>query len=235
MRHAVGSWKHAGTPPRFFRARTELGMYCSTDRRSACRSRRRRLGGGFTLVEAMVAITLIALAGSALLLATQTSSDSMEQAFEQNLARGIANQMVEEVLGRRYVAAGGSPYQYPLTAGSHEITSPQQRILFDDTDDFHNYSSRPLRDPWAIELGLGDAAGGLRHPNFQLRDDYFDDWMAGISVHYADPNDLSRNLTGSNTSGYRALTVTLGRHEENGSVRRLATVRRVYGYVPPIN
>lgn len=191
--------------------------------------------GGFTLVEAMVAITLIALAGSALLLATQTSMDSSDLAFEQSLARGIANQIVDEVMGRRYGAAGASPYQYPLSAGSHETSTPQKRILFDDSDDFNNYASRPLRDPWAVELGQGDGAGGSRHENFQVRDDYFDNWEVAISVRYANANDLSQNLTGSNTSGYRALEVTVRKHNDDGSVRRLATVRRVYGYFPTIN
>lgn len=198
-------------------------------------TKRSKLNGGFTLVEAMVSITLIALAGSALLLATQTSMDSSDDAFEQNLARGIANQIVDEVLGRRYASAGASPYQYPLSAGSHELSTPQKRILFDDTDDFNNYVSRPLRDPWAIELGQGDGAGGLRPANFQLRDDYFDDWSVAIRVNYANPSDLAQNLTGSNTSNYRAVEVTVGKYDETGSARRLATVRRVYGYIPPIN
>ncbi|MDA1054779.1 MAG: prepilin-type N-terminal cleavage/methylation domain-containing protein [Planctomycetota bacterium] len=210
-------------------------MSCTTERSSSGGWRSGRRSGGFTLVEAMVAITLIALAGSALLLATQTSMDSSEYAFEQNLARGIANQMIDEVLGRRYGAAGVSPYQYPLIPGSHEISSPQRRILFDDTDDFNRYSSRPLRDPWAIELGQGDGAGGSRHPNFQLRDNYFDDWAVAVRVCYVDAKDLSKNLTGSKTSGYRAVEVTVKRYDENGSTRQLVTVRRVYGYVPTIN
>ena len=151
------------------------------------------------------------------------------------VAGAIANQMIDEVLGRRYGAAGASPYQYPLSAGGHERSSPQKRMLFDDTDDFNNYSSSPLRDPWAIELGQGDGAGGLRHPNFQLRDDYFDDWSVSVRVVYADANDLSKDLSGSNTSGYRALEVSVGKYEDDGSLRQLATTRRVYGYVPPIN
>jgi prepilin-type N-terminal cleavage/methylation domain-containing protein len=195
-------------------------------------SRRR---SGFTLVEAMVAITLIALAGSALLLATQTSMDSSEYAFEQNLARAIANQMIDEVLGRRYGAAGASPYQYPLQASGSETSSPQRRILFDDTDDFNNYASRPLRDPWAIELGQGDGAGGFRHENFRLRDDYFDNWSVDVHVYYADSTDLSKNLTGSNTSDFRAVEVTIGKYGDDGSLRQLATVRRVYAYIPTVN
>jgi hypothetical protein len=56
-----------------------------------------------------------------------------------------------------------------------------------------------------------------------------------VRVYYADASDLSKNLTGSNTSGYRALEVSVGKYESDGSLRRLATVRRVYAYVPPIN
>ena len=191
--------------------------------------------GGFTLVEAMVAITLIGLAGSALLLATQASMDASDFAFEQNLARGVASQVIDEVLGRRYGAAGASPYQYPMQADGDEISTPQRRILFDDTDDFNNYGSRPLRDPWAIELGQGDGAGGLRHENFRLRDDYFDQWAIAIHVYYADATDLSKNLTGSNTSDYRSVEVTVAKYDEDGSVRTLATTRRVYAYVPTVN
>lgn len=198
-------------------------------------SRRRQRRGGFTLVEALVAITLIAMAGSALLLATQTSMDSSNYAFEQNLARGIATQIIDEALGRRYGAAGVSPYQYPLAPGSHELSTPQQRILFDDSDDFTGYLSRPLRDPWAIELGQGDGAGGTRHENFQLRKDYFDDWQVEITVKYADPSDLSQNLSGSNTSGFRAIEVSVGKYGETGVFRQLTSIRRVYGYVPTIN
>ena len=210
-------------------------MCCSTIRLAEAGSRRGRRGSGFTLVEAMVCITLIAFAGSALLLATQTSMESSEYAFEQNLARGIATQIIDEVMGRRYSAAGASPFQYPLTAAAYEISSPQKRILFDDSGDFNNYVSRPLRDPWAIELGQGDGAGGSRHVNFQLRDDYFDNWSVAIRVYYANPADLSRNLTGSNTSGYRAVEVSVGKYDDDGTARRLATIRRVYGYVPAIN
>ena len=207
----------------------------SARRSSTNGSRNHHRTAGFTLVEAMVAITLIALAGSALLLAAQTAMDSSDHAFEQNLAAAIANQTIDEVLGLRYGAAGASPYQYPLSAGGHELSSPQKRILFDDTDDFNNYSSRPLRDPWAVELGQGDGAGGSRHPSFQLRDDYFDDWAVDVHVVYVDPNDLSKDLSGSNTSGYRALEVTVGKFGDDGSLRQLATIRRVYGYIPPIN
>jgi len=108
-------------------------MCGAIDSYSAGASRSRRRNSGFTLVEAMVCMTLIALAGSALLLAAQTSMDSSDYAFEQNLARGIANQMIDEVMGRRYCAAASSPIQYPLSAESHEISTPQKRILFDDT------------------------------------------------------------------------------------------------------
>jgi prepilin-type N-terminal cleavage/methylation domain-containing protein len=210
-------------------------MCGAIDSCSAGGSRSRRRNSGFTLVEAMVCMTLIALAGSALLLAAQTSMDSSDYAFEQNLARGIANQMIDEVMGRRYCAAASSPIQHPLSAESHEISTPQKRILFDDTDDFNNYVSRPLQDPWAIKLGQGNGAGGSRHVNFRLRDDYFDDWAAAVRVYFADPTDLSKNLTGSNTSNYRAVEVTVGKYDANGNARRLANVRRVYGYIPPIN
>lgn len=190
---------------------------------------------GFTLVEAMVSITLIALAGSALLLATQTSMDSSEYAFEQQLARGIANQMIDEILGCRYAEPGASPYQFPLTREASESTSPLQRILFDDTDDFNSYWSVPLVDPWAIELGQGDGAGRSRHANFQLRADYFDSWGVRVTVRYADPSDLALDLTGSTTSDYRSVEVAVAKIDANGTVRILTSVRRVYGYIPPIS
>jgi type II secretory pathway pseudopilin PulG len=200
---------------------------------NARRGRTRRIAA-FTLTEALVAITIISLAGSALLLATQTSMDSSQEALDQAIADGLANQLIDEIFGLPYMEKGETAFDWPLGIEAGEVASPQRRSLFDDSDDYHGYLMLPLRDEWGIELGLGDGNGGLRHAAFRLRDDMFDRWGVRIRVRYADESDLAQDLSGTATSGFRAVQVEVVKFRDDNTIRWLADVRRVYGYVPPI-
>ena len=53
----------------------------------------------FTLVEAMLALSLTAIAGAALLLAAASSLDTTSHALEQTIALGMAEQLMDEVVG----------------------------------------------------------------------------------------------------------------------------------------
>ena len=106
------------------------------------------------------------------------------------------------------------------------------RERFDDTDDFNNYTGQPAEDTWGVELGRGDDAGGLRHPNFQVRQGYFDAWRHEIEVYYVDEGDPSVRLPAGETSSLRAAEVHIYYENPDGSRRELANLRRVYAYVP---
>jgi type II secretory pathway pseudopilin PulG len=195
----------------------------------------RRAGGrrrGFSLVEALVSLTLIGLAGAVLLLATETSVNATADAVEQTQAAGIARQLVDEILGLRYMAQGASPYQTPLTANSWEKQS-QGRERYDDTDDFNGYQAQPAEDTWGVELGRGDWFGNQRAPGFQLRSGHFSRWREVVEVYYASEEDPAQRLLSNATSNLRAVDVRIYRDTPQGSSRELSRLRRVYAYLPP--
>lgn len=186
---------------------------------------------GFTLVEAMVAITITALCGSVLLLAIETTVTNTAEAVDETIAAGMARQLVDEVLGARYCAVGEAPQQYPLGCSSWE-QGGAGRERYNDTDDYAGFEAAPPEDVWGQPLGDDDGAGDLRHVNFRVPSGRFDSWRQRIDVYYADESDLSQNLTGGATSNYRAVVASIYRQDSDGALRLLARVRRVYAYVP---
>jgi hypothetical protein len=191
---------------------------------------------GFTLAEALVSITLITLAGSALMLATDLTLNSSVDALEEKVADGLANQMIDEILGLPYVEKGEAASQqlFELGPESGESSNPVMRSKYDDIDDYRAFSSRPLVDEFAIEVGRENGSGGLRHPNFRLSEDYFDDWLMNVDIRHVDESDLSKNLTSdASTSDFRAIEVSIWKRAEDGTQSQLTKVRRVIGYVPP--
>jgi type II secretory pathway pseudopilin PulG len=199
-----------------------------------CRARRARCCkaaySGFTLVEALVSISIAAIASSALFLGVSSSIQTTEFALQETMARGMAEQVIDEVLGNVYAAAGAGPYQTALGPNSTEA-SGVGRTLFNDTDDFANYTGWPPEDPYGIELGQDDGEGATRHANFQSRADYFDNWVQYIQVYYVDESNPSVQLSAGQTSNLRAVDVTI--YYYNGtSYRTMANVRRVFGYIP---
>ncbi|GAF73146.1 unnamed protein product, partial [marine sediment metagenome] len=105
---------------------------------------RRRLGSAaaFTLVEALVAISITAIAGSALLLGIGSSLQSTTDAMEQTTAIGMAQQLIDEVLGGRYAAVGVGGYEINFGHSAHEQAGPG-RQRYDDVDDYHGLRIKP--------------------------------------------------------------------------------------------
>ncbi len=186
---------------------------------------------GFTLVEAVVVMTITALAASLILLTMETTVQTTDAAVEQTIATGMAEQIIDEVMGKRYMATTVGPYQYPLGPSGWE-SNGNGRERFDDTDDFLNFQTFGAKDIWGQPLGEGNGAGGLRHPNFRTWPGYFAKWRQQIQVYYVSDTDLSQRLPAWRTSNHRAVEVTILRQQPNGSLLELAKMRRVYAYVP---
>ncbi len=159
--------------------------------------------------------------------AVQTTGESREAA----IATGIAEQLIDEVMGKRYAAVGAGPYQTGLGPNNWE-KSGAGRERFDDTDDYNGFAATPIEGIWGQQLGQGDDQGGLRHPAFRLPSEYFANWGQKINVYYVSENDNSVRLTGNNTSDLRAVEVKIFRINNDGSQTVLAKLKRVYAYVP---
>lgn len=185
---------------------------------------------GFSLVESMVAISVLALAGSVLLLAVDTSLQTTTEAVDRSIADGLAQQLLDEITLRRFMESGASVGD-PLGRTGFE-NSGSGRERYNDTDDYHNFEAAPVEGLWGEPLGTGDGTGNSRHSAFQIPASYFADWRQRIEVYFVDPLDHSVRLT-SGSSEYRGIEVHIERVETDGTVRPLASRKKVIAYVPP--
>lgn len=185
----------------------------------------------FSLIEAMIAISIMAIAGGAIMLALTSATQTTQMSAESTIAMGIADRLIDEVVGKRYAAAGAGPYQTTLTANSWELAG-QGRERFDDTDDYHGFIAQPVEGVGGLELGQGDENGTLRPENFRLPSGYFSSWREEIEVYYVGATDQSIRLPTGSTSDFRAVEVRIVRVNPDGSDTELANLRRVYAYVP---
>jgi type II secretory pathway pseudopilin PulG len=190
----------------------------------------RRKPAGYTLVEAMVAISLTAMAGAVVLLTVETSLDAADQALQQTVAAGLAEQLLDEALGAMYCEATGDPYQNPLGPNSWE-SQGAGRSRFNEVGDFHNHSSQPPQDRWGRTVGQGDDSGGLRHSNFRAPES-FDAWRQRVEVYYVSASNPATRLAASQTSDYRAIEVVVERRLSSGDYVELARRRVVVTNIP---
>jgi type II secretory pathway pseudopilin PulG len=192
----------------------------------------RRLRQGFTLVEAVVATALTALAGTALLLGMTSALQTTGTALEQTIASGMAQQLMDEVVGTRYAAVGAGGYQTWFGPSSWELQGTG-RERFNDIDDFHGLVVQPPEDLWGVELGTDDGRGDQRHPDFRVPAGYFDRWRQEVRVRYVRESDWQR-LPYGQTSPFREVEVRIVHVSEGGARRELAKLQRVVSYVPPM-
>ncbi len=182
-----------------------------------------------TLVEAMVATTLTVMIGSSVLLSMSAAIDSAELGREHTIASGLAEQMLDEIAGRRYHALGAGPNQWPLGLAANE---GPQRVNYDDIDDFDGYSVAAI-DPYGIAYGQDNGQGGLRGTAFRCQPQWLSTWRLAVAVYYVNENNPSQRLAAGQTSNIRAVEVTVSVNRRGGGVQTLANLRRVFAYVPP--
>ncbi|HTN74227.1 MAG TPA: hypothetical protein VL096_03235 [Pirellulaceae bacterium] len=185
----------------------------------------------FSLIEAMVALSITAMAGAVLLLATEGVLKTTNDAVAQTIAQGMAAQLMDEVVGGRFVAVGDNHLSSGFSASSYEKAGTG-RERYNDTDDYSNYQKSPPVDVYGRLLGQGDEDGDLRAVNFRSPSSEFNTWRQRIEIYCVDVSNPTIRKSTSQPTDYRAVEVTIERVEPNGGVRPLAKLRRVLCYVP---
>lgn len=187
----------------------------------------------FTLIEALAAIVVTALAGSVLLLGTTTSIQSTDDAMRRTIANGMAQQLMDEAVGCRYFELGTSAYDTTIKPSTAEAARGT-RELFDDTGDFNGFTSQPPKDFYGIALGADNGAGGQRNPTFQCSSTFLQNWRQEIDVYYVNDTNLTARLPAGQTSDYRCVEVRIIYNDPNRGPIELAKLRRVITYVAPL-
>ena len=195
------------------------------------RSTRRR--SGFSLVEALVSLTITAIAGAAILFSLNSNLQLTEHTERRVIAQGMARQLMDEVLGTRYMALGATPYQTVFSPSSWEQeTGTRER--FDDVDDYDDWITRPPVDEYNVPLGTEDGEGGQRPVSLRIPANYFDRWEQKILVKYANKDDFTQSLSGTQTSDFRAVEVRILYKDPDRGPILLAKIRRIVSYVPSL-
>ena len=185
---------------------------------------------GFSLVEALIALSITSLAGAVLLLSVQSSLDTTIDAVDQTIADGIAQQTLDEILTKRYVGPTESPTATTLGPSTSELLSGGT-TYFDDADDYNGYTAIPIKGWYGELFGTGDDSGNLRLASFRVRREFFQNWRVRVNVYYVSPDD--HTLQSATPTYFRAIEVTVEQLKSSGAVVPLATRKRVITYIPP--
>jgi len=112
---------------------------------------------GFTLVELILFIIIVAVATSGLFAAINSSTVNNVNPLHQVRALELAQAQMDEIIGKRYdenSPSGGFPpcdsdelgkpdCSTSLGPESDEITMPSSSVKFDDVDDYHGFNTVP--------------------------------------------------------------------------------------------
>ncbi len=193
----------------------------------------RRLVAGFTLLEALVAVALVAMCGAAVLWGLQSGVQNAQTALEQTIALGLAVQLLDEILGAPYCADLSNPYEVQLGPSGSE-SAGQARERYNDMDDYNGFVHSPPVDPWGIRLGEDNGDGLSRHAAFWAASSLLEGWTQEVEVYYVSPGDLSTRLSSGQVSDFRAVEVRIVVQSPTRGRRELAKVREIVAYAPPI-
>src|SRR5262245_37131325 len=84
----------------------------------------------FTLIEALIALSITSLAGAVLLLSVQSSLETTVEAVQRTIADGIAQQTIDEILTKRYMEPADDPLSNLLGPITGEILGNDGTSLF---------------------------------------------------------------------------------------------------------
>ena len=162
------------------------------------------------------------------MLGISTSLQTTNTGMYGTIARGLAQQLMDEIVGNRYCELGVDPYQYPLGPGADETS----RQFYDDSDDYNGLRTQPPKDFYGVALGKDNGTGGQRNPLFQTPNGFLDNWKQEVDVYYVSSTDLKTKLAAGQTSDYRMVEVRIIYNDPVRGARSLAELKRVLPYVP---
>src|SRR5205085_9982930 len=123
---------------------------------------------GLSMTEALVALSVMSMAGAVRLHSAQSSLGTTIQAVDQTIADGVAQQTLHEILTKRYTSSssGNNPLNSVLGPLCSKLLGPGTS-LFTELGDYAGYVAQPLKGTYGETLGTGDDNGNLRLQNFR--------------------------------------------------------------------
>ena len=189
-----------------------------------------KLRNGFTLVEAMVSLTILSIASSAALLTLSDSIQTTDSSIRSQMALGMAQQLLDELSTRRYFAPGDSPTNPSMGPTSAEAALPGRQ--YNSIGSYNGVQTIPATDQYGITLGSDNGDGLTRDPAFQLGTNYMSRWKQQVDVYYVSDTAPGTPNTNGGTTNYRMARVQILYNDPTKGLQTLATLSKVFAYVP---
>jgi hypothetical protein len=180
----------------------------------------------------MVALTLVVVLGAALLARFGDQGRFVADSLDETVAEGMALQLMNEVAGCRYVAAGQSPLSTTTFGPSAWEAAGAGRERYDDIDDFHGFSASPPVDRYGVPMGTEDAGGVTRHPKHQAPANAFSGWRQSVAVYFVSDANPTVRLPAGTPSYHKEVEIVISYTDPNEGAVELARLSRVFAYVP---
>ena len=177
---------------------------------------------GFTLVEALLAVTVTTVAGAALLTSVGAAVMSSTDAAHSAVGYGMAEAMLEEIAAVRFPTSESRPL--------NRLT----RIDFDDIDDYAGWASKPPTNRTGTTLGTEantyDGANA-RLSTMQSDSGFLASFTREVKVERLLPDAGNGWTVVSHSTNYRRVTVMIDYTDARSNTKMIAKVSRIFSYV----
>lgn len=188
------------------------------------RERRTPRRAGFSMFESVVAVSVATVAGAALLSSLGAAIRSSSDAALATIARGTAEQLMDEIASVRFPASSNSP------------PGGTTRESFDDIDDYAGWSASPPTSRTGQTLGTqGATVSGViqNRASALLADtDFINSFTHEVLVERIQPDGGTGWTVTTSHTNHRRVTVLVKYTDGQANTRTLAEITRVFSYVP---
>lgn len=222
---------HGGSVGRF--ARRNVAVAETPRSGSLYRSRR-----GFTFVESVIAMTVIALAGAALLTSVASAVTSCNDSIFQAVGRGLAQQLMDEIAASKFPSS------------TTTATATTTRAYFTAIDDYSGFTEHPPHAKGGDVLGTEQSSATIsysammlttpstssstsRPTALQVPTDFMNRFTRTVLVERVQPSTSGVWTASAQSSTYRRVTVTVSYTVSADQTRQVAKVSRIFASVPP--
>lgn len=191
---------------------------------------------GFTFVESVIAMSVLALAGAALLTSVASALSSCNESIFSSVGRGLAEQMLDEIAASKF-PNGNSPV----------VSTTTVRTAFSTIDDYSDWSESPLRtksgqllgSDQTLASGTPDTSGlsmatlpseSQRSKELQASASFMARFTRTVKVERIEPNGAGWNVVTQHTP-YRRVTVTVSYAASADTQRPVAELVRVFAAI----
>lgn len=194
---------------------------------------------GFSMVESLVAMSLVSIAGAALLTSLSAAVQAGTHAQRVAVARGLADQLMEEIAAVRFPTSSSA-------ATATSASAARSREGFDDIDDYAGWRTPPDSGPTSKngarlgDEGFGNEAGGLsvdapnRWPELQADQEFLRRFSREVTVERIEPAVAGGWQVVPGPTDFRRVTVRVSWRDGTKNQIPLVEITRVFSYVPSL-